>query len=395
MPVVDRDGAEASGQPARFSPLRMVARALSAWQAASAPQGPDARPAPRPAADATPSLPLSADAPAAPASADSMLDIINAMLAADDETALPPEDADFDLLTLIGQAHDAFAPVAKGKGMTLALAVSPGACGLYQGDALRLRQALFNLISGALRATTEDALEVTTAWAGDALTFQVASPEAAAAMARVLAETKRPGPRRPATHRLALARTAALSLGGDMRATPGHGIEMTLPLRRVADAPTVAPQEEPHEEPALAPAPPPSGLRVLVAEQSAAHQQALTTLLAGMGLEAVVVSDGQELIEAWREQSWDAVLVDIEGEAICGLAVARSIRAAETVARWSRVPILALAATLKRRDLDEASAAAFDGLVAKPVHAASLQQAIEIALRAERTVPELRVISVA
>ena len=394
------DKAGAGGQRPRFSPLKMVARALGARPADEITPEADAPRAPVRAA-----TPAFEAAPAAEVSGESFLAIVNAMVDADDETRLGSDDAEFDLVALIGEAHDAFAGAAERQGVTLALAVAPGAPGTYGGDALRVRQALLNLLAGALKATSDDVLELTAAWDG-ALTLHVAGAETAAQMARVLVDGAQPSRRRPAAYRLALARSTAMSLGGDLRATSRDGVEMTLPLRKLADSRSVAPRERlaPAYEPALIPAPAPapapvtiappapslpafaSGLRVLVAEDSPAHQQVLTTLLAGMGLEAVVVNDGQDVVRAWREERWDALLIDIEGEGICGRNVASSIRAAEAKARWPRMPIVALAAHVKIRDLDEDFAEVIDGLVAKPIHAGSLHTAIEAAMNGEVTV---------
>jgi two-component system sensor histidine kinase EvgS len=228
---------------------------------------------------------------------------------------------------------------------------------------------------------------LTAAWRDGALTLQVAGADTAAAMVRVLTERASPGPRRQAAQRLTLARTAAVALGGDVHATPGQGVEIIIPLQRLADARPAAAPEEPVAAPARALPMFEPGLRILVAEENPAHQQALTTLLAGLGLEAVVVRDGQAVVAAWREERWDALLIDIEGEAICGRSVARSIRAAETVARWPRMPMLALAANLKARDLDDSFAGVIDGLVTKPIHADSLHKAIQIALSADHSAP--------
>jgi CheY-like chemotaxis protein len=380
MDVADQKIA-AGERPARFSPLKMVARALSALQAApAAPQPVSAAPIP-------PILDARADEPMAAASGESFLAIVNAMLASDDETGLESDVAEFDLVALIGEAHDAFAATAEGQGVTLVLTVEPGAPGVYRGDFLRLRQALLNLVAGALKATTEDMLVFTAAWDGHALSLQIADAAVATAMVRVLTNKAQPGARRQAAQRLALARTAATALGGDVHATPGQGVEIIIPLRRLADARPVAAPEQPVATPARPLPRFEPGLRILVAEENAAHQQVLTTLLAGMGLEAVVVRDGQAVVAAWREERWDALLIDIEGEAICGRSVARSIRAAETVARWPRMPMLALAADLRPRDLDDSFAAVLDGLVAKPIHAESLRKAIATALSAEQVIP--------
>jgi CheY-like chemotaxis protein len=381
MHVVNEDQAGPGGQRARFQPLKMVARALSAWQGAAV-SGESA--APQPVAAPEPIMTAfgaQADEPAAAASGESLLAIVNALLASDDEMSLEPDDADFDLVTLVRDALDAFGPDARAQGVTLALAVAPGAAGIYQGDVLRLRHMLLNLVAGALKATTEDTLVFTAAWEAGAVILHLAGIEATAVMSRLLADKQRPGPRRPAAYRLATAQTTAQALGGAVRTRAADGLEVSVPLRRLADARTVARREA---SAAVAPAPPTSlfapGLRVLVAEEDPAHRQALSALLAGMGLQGVVVSDGQEMVAAWRQESWDALIIDIEGEAICGASVARSIRSAEAVARWPRTPILAVAANLKLRDLDEDFAELIDGLVAKPIQAARLEAAISSAL---------------
>lgn len=387
MHVVDQDKPGPSGQPARFSPLKMVARALGAWQAAPA----SAPPPPHLAAMPVAPRPIVEAGPPAAASGESFLAIVNAMLATDDETGLEADETDFDLVSLVGEAHDAFAATAESQGVTLALTVEPGAPGVYRGDFLRLRQALLNLVSGALKATTEDMLVLTAAWQDGALKLEIVGADAANAMVRVLTDKASPGPRRPAAQRLALARTAAMALCGDVYATPGHGIEVIIPLRRLADARPATTTEEPAASPARALPMFAPGLRILVAEENPAHQQVLTTLLAGMGLEAVVVRDGQAVVAAWREERWDALIIDIESESICGRSVARSIRAAETVARWPRMPMLALAANVKARDLDDSFAGVIDGLVAKPIHGDSLHEAIETALAADHAAPAAQV----
>lgn len=392
---VENDRTGAGEQRPRFSPLKMVARALGGRPIGPATPEPQAPVASR--TEAPPPIPMPAtraDASPTIAGGEDFLAVVNAMLALDDELRMEPDDTDFDLVSLIGEAHDAFAAAAERQGVTLALAVAPGAPGLYRGDAPRLRQALLNLIAGALKATTEDLLELTAGWNDGAVTLSLSGAEASAAMARVLADPKPPTARRPAAYRLALARTSALALGGEVRATPAHGVEIAVPLRRVADArPALAPAAAPRASlspelpsapslPAFAP-----GLRVLVAEENATHRQMLAALLDGMGLEPVVVADGQAVVAAWREERWDALLIDIEGETVFGRGVAQSIRDAEAKARWPRMPILALAANLTARDLDEDFAEVIDGLVAKPVHAAGLHRAIDEVLGAAPAAP--------
>lgn len=320
---------------------------------------------------------------------DSFLAIVNAMLDGDDDGALTSDDATFDLTDLIGETHDAFAPAAAAQGVTLALAVGLDAAGVYGGDVLRVRQAVLNLVSGALKATSGDLLELIVERTDGGLTFQVAADGAAAAMKPVLATPAHPGRRRGAAARMAQAHASTVALGGAVHVSPDGAVEMTLPLHRIESAPVRAPAAAAEVDPPTPRFNP--GLRVLVAEASAPHQQMLATLLGGMGLEAVVVGDGQAVVQAWREERWDVLLIDIEDETMCGRSVAASIRAAEAKARWPRMPMLALAAHLRATDLDEDFAAVVDGLVAKPIHAPTLRQAIAAVLDAEPVTAETRV----
>ena len=375
------------GQAARFSPLKMVARALAGRPdigvVAEAPPTPPAEPAPA-------------------VSGDAFLSIVNAML----DDATPADEAEVGVIDLFDEAQAVFSSDAEAKGVALAFAVAPSIPALH-GDAPRVRQALMNLVSGSLKATRDDTLTITADWNGSALVLGVPGVGPAILMARVLADDAPQGARRQAASRFAQACATACALGGAVRVSPGEEITLTLPLRTVAVAvaaapmPGPAPAATPAFKPLAAPAPViepeiaaepvrpdfRQGLRVLVAEATPAHQQMLTTLLAGMGFDAVVVGDSQEALTAWRQEGWDALLVDIESDTVAGRGLARSIRAAETAARWPRMPILALAARTTLGDLDEDFAATLDGLVSKPIHGAGLESALGKALNAAPAAP--------
>jgi len=356
--------ADAAAPRARFSPLKMVARALGA-RAAAIPA------AEIPAAAAPIARSVEAPEPAA----EGFLALVNAMLADnDDGPVLAPEDGDIDLVALMAEAHAVFGHAARTRGVALALAVSPAAEGAWRGDALRLRQMLLNLVAGALAVAGDDVVALTADAVDATLTLRLDGPEAAAALHRAERSTARRAPP------LAMACQVALALGGAVSVTAGEGARITIPLQRVTGVvPVPRIEAAPAFEPVAAFEP---GLRVLVAEANPAHQQVLRALFAGQGVEAVVVGDGQDVVAAWRQERWDALLIDIEGEAIGGRNLVRAVRAAEEVLGWPRTPILALAA--QARALDEAFAAQTDGLVAKPLQAAALSHALATALSAER-----------
>jgi CheY-like chemotaxis protein len=148
---------------------------------------------------------------------------------------------------------------------------------------------------------------------------------------------------------------------------------------KVALEPAVELQDAPVEAaPAFAAAPayqPVRPLRVLAAEANGVHQLVLRTLLAQIGVEPEIVADGAALLEAWRREPWDLILMDLQAPEIDGANLASMIRAAEVGAGWDCTAIVALGPVGE-------GAYGVDAAVAKPILGASLFQAMETALAA-------------
>ena len=85
-------------------------------------------------------------------------------------------------------------------------------------------------------------------------------------------------------------------------------------------------------------------MRALVAEANPVHQLMLRTVLAQIGMEAEFVADRVELIEAWRREDWDLILLDAQSPEIDAAAAARTIRSVEVKFHWKGTPIVAMAA---------------------------------------------------
>ena len=122
-------------------------------------------------------------------------------------------------------------------------------------------------------------------------------------------------------------------------------------------------------------------LRILVAEPNGAHQLQLRAALAQIGVTPCFVEDGAALIDAWREESWDLILMDMQSDAVGGAAAARMIRFAELKTGWDRTPIIALGVdplAPRRRVEDEAHP--FDGFVSKPLSGPAIIGAVEQAV---------------
>ena len=141
-------------------------------------------------------------------------------------------------------------------------------------------------------------------------------------------------------------------------------------------------------EPVIAEPPPPRGLaaeapsalRLLAAEDNPTNQLLLRTLLGAAGIEPHIVSNGEEAVAAWKSGHWDMVLMDIQMPVMDGAAAVRAIRELERREGRMRTPIIALTANSIARHRAEYMAAGMDEVVAKPIHLATLLQAMERSL---------------
>jgi signal transduction histidine kinase/CheY-like chemotaxis protein len=293
------------------------------------------------------------------------------------------ENIGFDLAELAAGARRTFAPLAKSRDVALDLEVGPEAAGVYLGDPTRVRQILYNLISNALKFTEAGRIAVRLARPDGALRLTVEDTGIgipAEALRRLFAKfeqadastTRRYG---GAGLGLSICRELAELMGGSITAvsTPGRGSAFTviLPLERLGDA--AGPAAEPEAFAGLETG---RALRVLAAEDNAVNQLVLKTLLEQVGVEPVIVADGQAALAAWRREPWDLILMDVQMPVMDGPTAARAIRAAEALDGRARTPIIALTANAMAHQVAEYAAAGMDGHVAKPIEAASLYAAI-------------------
>ena len=95
-------------------------------------------------------------------SGESLLAILNSILDLSNIEAgqLEIDSHDFDLAEVVRSASAPFATLAKDKGLTFDIAVQAWETGWRHGDSLRLRQALSNLVSNAVKFTQAGGVRV-------------------------------------------------------------------------------------------------------------------------------------------------------------------------------------------------------------------------------------------
>jgi signal transduction histidine kinase/CheY-like chemotaxis protein len=294
------------------------------------------------------------------------------------------EDGVVDIEAL-AEGAAAFLPLLQDKDVSFSVTVAPQAQRYWRGDPHRIRQVLHNLISNAVKFSDHGAVSVRISGRDSALVFTVQDSGIGIAPDR-LTQVFEPFVQADAstTRRfggtglgLTICRDLVNLMGGtiDLVSVEGVGstFTVTLPLRAAARPEAIVAGDA--DEPRFA-----DGLRVLVAEDNPMNQVVLRTLLEASGIRPVLVSNGEEVLEAFESGRWDIVLMDIQMPVKDGVAAARSIRAAERRRGAVRTPIIALTANAMNHHRAEYLSAGMDAMVAKPIDLAVLLEAMRAAL---------------
>jgi CheY-like chemotaxis protein/HPt (histidine-containing phosphotransfer) domain-containing protein len=105
---------------------------------------------------------------------------------------------------------------------------------------------------------------------------------------------------------------------------------------------------------------------ILLAEDNPINQKVAGLMLEELGHRLVMVNNGREALEAWKQRSFDLILMDVQMPEMDGFETTASIRAKE----WKtgkHIPIIALTANALKGDQELCLLKGMDGHLAKPV----------------------------
>jgi two-component system sensor histidine kinase/response regulator len=117
-------------------------------------------------------------------------------------------------------------------------------------------------------------------------------------------------------------------------------------------------------------------LRVLVAEDNPVNQKLATKILEKRGHLVSIVSNGQEAIDALKEEYFDIVLMDVQMPGLDGFEATGRIRNREKE-EGGHIPIVAMTAHAMKGDREQCLAVGMDDYVSKPIKVNELFAVIE------------------
>jgi signal transduction histidine kinase len=305
---------------------------------------------------------------------------------------LEMEIGEVDLALNLQKSIAAFIPLAREKGVRLTAVIDESARARFAGDATRLSQIAYNLVSNAVKFTEAGEVTLSASASGDLITLSVADTgigipiEKQPKLFEKFYQADSSATRRYGGTGLGLAITSELAkaMGGSVRveSAPGQGSTFTveLVLPRLGDVERAAASTS--RTPPAAASDEGRPLRVLAAEDNAVNQLVLKTLLEQAGVSPVIVANGQEAVDAWAEGGWDLILMDVQMPVMDGLAATIRIRQAEASQRRSPTPIIALTANVMPGQIAAYRAAGMNDVVSKPLDARTLFEAMEECLAA-------------
>jgi CheY-like chemotaxis protein len=121
-----------------------------------------------------------------------------------------------------------------------------------------------------------------------------------------------------------------------------------------------------------------TGYRVLLVEDNPINQRVAAALLKSVNFEVAIADDGVEALAVLAEETFDAVLMDVQMPRMDGYEATRRIRAQ---ARLEAMPVIAMTAHATTGAMEKCLAAGMDDYVTKPIDRAHLLSLLKKLIR--------------
>ena len=310
------------------------------------------------------------------------------------------ESADFSLSAILDNVASFIGEGARSKGLRVEVD-GDSVPRWLRGDATRLRQALLNYASNAMKFTERGVIGLRALLISEEdgqllVRFTVTdtgigiSPHRLSQLFKPFEQADASTTRQYGGTGLGLVITQRLAglMGGDAGAesVPGEGSSFwfTAMLHRGHGVVRVENVYRP-DDPATRLQQHYKGCRILVVEDNAINREVAAQLLHGVGMEVDIATNGLEAVDVVQRREYDLILMDMNMPVMDGLAATRAIR---LLPGWELKPILALTANAFTEDRRACEEAGMNDFISKPVNPDILYRVLYSWLDASRPVAE-------
>ena len=321
------------------------------------------------------------------AAANNLLDIISDVLDISKIEAgkLEIVQVPFDPRLLLNQFERMFGAIIREKGVRFEVSLATNLPSLLVSDPARIQQIGVNLLSNALKFTEQGTIRLRLAGTNiDTSTVQldlIVSDSGKGIMPENLQRVFTPFVQEDlSTTRkfggtglgLSISRHLAEMLGGtikvESRIGEGSSFSCSIPCK-ISKRDVSEHNGEAHDEAqALC-----RRLRILVAEDSVVNCKMMEAILRMEGHRVRFADTGRKAVEAWRQEAFDLILMDIQMPEMDGIQATAIIRATEAE-KGGHIPIIALTAYAMSGDKQRFLDAGMDAYLPKPITTEQLRR---------------------
>ncbi len=308
---------------------------------------------------------------------------------------LSTEVIEFSLFEFLEDLNSLLRPLALNKGLEFEILQCSDLPSVIWSDPVRVRQCLVNLVSNAIKFTTSGHVFVNVyvqrMEESDYIRFDVEDTgigipeEKKQTIFEAFTQADGSTTRKFGGTGLGLTITRQLVhlLGGsiEVRSEEGRGsvfsvlfpsgvnVEDQPVMNRYQLSESLVTEKKPSQSGSL------RG-RILVAEDAAGNQALIRLLLERLGLEVVIVENGQQALDRALSESFDLIFMDMQMPVMNGYDAVRMLRQ-----KGYTGPIVALTANAMKEDEKKCLAAGCDGYLQKPIDRAILSERLQTYLQ--------------